>query len=148
MKTLFKSINILMADDDPDDRMLMKEALEENKLPNTINFVEDGAELMDYLNRKGQFTLENTVKPGLIFLDLNMPKIDGREALRLIKSDPQLRRIPVIVLTTSKADEDVVKTYDLGVNSYISKPARFADLVKVTREIGRYWFATVELPSV
>ena len=148
MKPPFKTINILMADDDPDDRMLMKEALEENKMPNVINFVQDGEELMDYLNVKGRFTVENTVKPGLIFLDLNMPKIDGREALRLIKSDLVLRRIPVIVLTTSKADEDVVTTYDLGVNSYISKPARFADLVKVTREIGRYWFATVELPKI
>lgn len=136
-----------MADDDPDDRMLMKEALEENNMPNVINFVEDGAELMDYLHVRGQFNKDNTVKPGLIFLDLNMPKIDGREALRLIKSDPHLRKIPVIVLTTSKADEDIVKTYDLGVNSYISKPARFADLVKVTLEIGRYWFATVELPN-
>lgn len=136
-----------MADDDPDDRMLMKEALEENNMPNVINFVEDGAELMDYLHVRGRYNKENTVKPGLIFLDLNMPKIDGREALRLIKSDHLLRKIPVIVLTTSKADEDVVKTYDLGVNSYICKPARFADLVKVTLEVGRYWFATVELPN-
>lgn len=147
MKVHLKMIHILMADDDPDDRMLMKEALEENNLKNTIDFVEDGAELMDYLHTRGRYLLEKRNKPGLIFLDLNMPKVDGREALRLIKSDPLLRRIPVIVLTTSKADEDVVKTYDLGVNSYITKPARFADLVNITREIGHYWFGTVELPQ-
>ncbi|HTJ48840.1 MAG TPA: response regulator [Cyclobacteriaceae bacterium] len=147
MKLHPKMINILMADDDPDDRMLMKEALEENNLPNTIDFVEDGSELMDYLYNKGRFLLEKTIRPGLIFLDLNMPKIDGREALRIIKSDPLLRRIPVIVLTTSKAEEDIATTYDLGVNSFISKPARFADLVKVTRDIGHYWFGTVELPK-
>lgn len=148
MNIPFKTINILMADDDPDDRVLMKEALEENNLPSILNFVEDGEELMDYLHMRGRFTRENTIMPGLIFLDLNMPKIDGREALRLIKSDPQLRRIPVIVLTTSKSDDDINKTYDLGVNSYISKPSKFADLVRVTREIGSYWFATVQLPKV
>ena len=148
MNIPFKTINILMADDDPDDRVLMKEALEENNLPSILNFVEDGEELMDYLHLRGRFTRGNTIMPGLIFLDLNMPKIDGREALRLIKSDPQLRRIPVIVLTTSKSDDDINKTYDLGVNSYISKPSKFADLVRVTREIGSYWFATVQLPKV
>jgi len=147
MKFHPKMINILMADDDPDDRMLMKEALEENNLPNTIDFVEDGSELMDYLYNKGRFSQENTIRPGLIFLDLNMPKIDGRQALRIIKSDPLLRRIPIIVLTTSKAEEDIAITYDLGVNSFISKPARFADLVKVTKDIGHYWFGTVELPK-
>jgi two-component system, response regulator len=147
MKVDFEPINILMADDDPDDRMLMKEALEENNLMNKLCFVEDGAELMDYLYKKGRFLLEETVRPGLILLDLNMPRIDGREALRLIKSDPQLKRIPVIVLTTSRADEDVVKTYDLGANSYIPKPSKFTDLVKVARQIGHYWFHTVALPK-
>lgn len=148
MKENFESINILMADDDADDRMLMKEALEENKLMNTLSFVEDGAELMDYLYKKGRFLLEETLWPGLILLDLNMPRLDGREALRLIKSDPALRRIPVVILTTSKADEDVRRTYDLGVNSYISKPAKFSDLVKVTHQIGHYWLRTVELPKI
>ncbi len=148
MKTNVKLINILMADDDPDDRLLMKEALEENNLPNTINFVEDGAELMDYLHKRGKYLREDVLKPGLILLDLNMPRIDGREALKLIKSDPNLRRIPVIVLTTSSAEEDIIKTYDLGVNSFISKPAKFDDLVKVTRQIGGYWFRTVALPKV
>jgi two-component system, response regulator len=147
MKVDFESINILMADDDPDDRMLMKEALEENKLMNRVSFVEDGAELMDYLYKKGRFLLEETLWPGLILLDLNMPRIDGREALRLIKSDPGLKRIPIIVLTTSRSDEYIINTYDLGANSYIPKPSKFADLVKVTRQIGYYWFDTVELPK-
>jgi two-component system response regulator len=140
-------INILMADDDPDDRILMKEALEENNLPSNIHFVEDGKELLDYLHRRGQFAKKETFKPGLILLDLNMPKMDGREALRLIKSDPLLRRIPVVVLTTSKAEEDVFKTYDLGVNSFICKPVKFEELVQITKEIGIYWFSTVALPK-
>lgn len=147
MKVPLNMVDILMADDDPDDRMLMKEALEENKLPNTINFVENGAELMDYLYNKGRYSTVKPNRPGLIFLDLNMPKVDGREALKLIKADPKLKRIPVVVFTTSTSDEDILKTYDLGVNSYISKPSRFTDLVKVTREIGVYWFGIVELPK-
>lgn len=147
MKEDFEAVNILMADDDADDRMLMKEALEENNLNNKLCFVEDGAELMDYLYKKGKFLTVETERPGLILLDLNMPRIDGREALRLIKSDPALKRIPVIVLTTSKADDDIERTYDLGVNSYISKPANFSDLVKVAQQISYYWFRTVELPK-
>lgn len=147
MKEEFESINILMADDDADDRMLMKEALEENKLMNKLSFVEDGAELLDYLYKKGKFVKQETDRPGLILLDLNMPRVDGREALRLIKSDPTLRRIPVIVLTTSTSEDDISASYDLGVNSYISKPAKFTDLVRVAREIGYYWFRTVELPK-
>jgi len=135
-----------MADDDPDDRMLMKQALAENELPNVIEFVENGADLMDYLHKRGKFSVEKTFRPGLILLDLNMPKMDGREALKLIKSDPDLRRIPVIVLTTSKAEEDIFQTYDLGVNSFICKPVRFHELVDVTREISNYWFGTVALP--
>lgn len=147
MRPKLNTINILMADDDPDDRILMKEALEENNLPSNIDFVEDGKELLDYLHRRGQYAKKETFKPGLILLDLNMPKIDGREALRMIKSDPLLRRIPVVVLTTSKAEEDVFKTYDLGVNSFICKPVKFEELVQITREIGIYWFSTVALPK-
>ncbi len=147
MKQNLKSISILMADDDPDDRMLMKQALAENKLPNDLDFVENGADLMDYLYKRGKYTFEKTFRPGLILLDLNMPKMDGREALRLIKSDPELRRIPVIVLTTSRAEEDIFQTYDLGVNSFICKPDRFQQLVEVTREIGNYWLGTVALPG-
>lgn len=147
MRIHLKPINILMADDDPDDRMLVKEALAENNLPNKIDFVEDGSELMDYLYNRGQHFEEGKLMPGLIFLDLNMPRVNGLRALQIIKSDPVLRRIPVIVLTTSKTEEDIVKSYTLGVNSYISKPTRFADLVEVIAEIGRYWLGIVELPK-
>lgn len=135
-----------MADDDPDDRMLMKEALAENNLSNAIHFVEDGEELVHYLYKKGKFTTQPTFRPGLILLDLNMPKIDGREALKIIKSDRDLRRIPVIILTTSNSEWDITNTYDLGVNSFICKPVRFDQLIEIIREIGNYWFGTVTLP--
>ena len=136
---------VLMADDDQDDRLLMKQALAENNLADVIEFVENGVELMDYLRQEGKYAHEKTTRPSLILLDLNMPKMDGREALRLIKSDPELRRIPVIILTTSQAEEDIFKTYDLGVNSFICKPVSFQDLVVVAREIGNYWFGTVAI---
>jgi len=138
---------ILMADDDLDDRMMMKEALEENNLPHSLQFVEDGEELLDYLNRRGRYLMENVFRPHLIILDLNMPKVDGRQALGYIKSDSDLRRIPVVVLTTSGAEEDIIRSYDLGVNSFICKPAHFHELVDVAREISNYWFGTVSLPK-
>lgn len=136
-----------MADDDPDDRMLMKEALEENDVPHYIDFVVDGAELLDYLHKRGKF-VNQPVRPNLIILDLNMPKVDDREALGYIKSHAELKRIPVVILTTSKAEEDIAKAYDLGVNSFICKPVRFEELVDVAREIGKYWFNTVALPRI
>ncbi|MDF9796939.1 two-component system response regulator [Catalinimonas alkaloidigena] len=142
-----KTITILMADDDPDDRMLTKEALMENKLANDLHFVEDGEELMDYLLKRGKYNEDNAPKPGLILLDLNMPKKDGREALTEIKADPTLRRIPIIVLTTSKAEEDILRTYDLGISSFITKPVTFDDLVEVAKAIGNYWFGIVVLPN-
>lgn len=138
---------ILMADDDADDRMMMKEALEENNFSHSLQFVEDGEELLDYLHKRGKFVDEKILKPSLILLDLNMPKIDGREALSHIKSHAKFRRIPVIVLTTSRAEEDIIRTYDLGVNSFICKPVHYRDLVQVAREIGNYWFSTVALPG-
>ena len=142
-----KPITILLADDDPDDRLLAKQALERSRLANDLRFVEDGEELIDYLRRRGRFTDPHTSpRPGLILLDLNMPRKDGREALKEIKNDPRLRDIPVVVLTTSKTDEDIVRTYNLGVNSYITKPVRFSALVSVMRAIGKYWFEIVELP--
>ncbi|MEQ9443295.1 MAG: response regulator [Cyclobacteriaceae bacterium] len=142
-----KTITILMADDDPDDRVLTKDALEENRLANDLHFVEDGEELMDYLYQRGKFNAENAPRPGLILLDLNMPRKDGREALAEIKAEPRFKHIPVIVLTTSKAEEDIFKTYDLGVSSFITKPVSFDDLVYVTKAIGQYWFGIVELPK-
>lgn len=142
-----KSITILVADDDSDDRMMIKEALEENRLANDLRFVQDGEELLDYLQRRGNFSdPSSSPRPGLILLDLNMPKKDGREALREIKNDDGLRDIPVVVLTTSKAEEDVYRTYNLGVNSFITKPVTFDSLVAIMRDLGRYWFEIVELP--
>lgn len=139
---------ILMADDDEDDRMLTADALAESRLANDLYFVEDGEQLMDYLLRRGRYSApENSPRPGLILLDLNMPKMDGREALREIKADPSLRQIPVIVLTTSEAEEDIFSTYDLGANSFITKPVKFEGLVKIMKELSRYWFEIVELPT-
>src|SRR5687768_8016438 len=142
-------ITILMADDDADDRRLTQEALEEGRLINEVKFVDNGEELMDYLRRQGKFAPPaETPRPGLILLDLNMPRKDGRTVLKEIKSDPDLRQIPVVVLTTSKADEDVYKSYDLGVNSYIVKPVTFEALVDILQTLEKYWFEIVELPPV
>lgn len=142
-----KPITILMADDDADDRLMAQEALEEARLANTLHCVEDGEELMDYLYHRGQYgALHTAALPGLILLDLNMPKKDGREALQEIKADAVLRRIPVVILTTSKAEEDILRSYDLGVSSFIVKPVAFDSLVKVMQTLGRYWFEIVELP--
>jgi two-component system, response regulator len=143
-----ESIVILMADDDADDRYLAEDALREARLKNEIRFVVDGEELMDYLCHRGKFSdLTAYPNPGLILLDLNMPRKDGREALKEIKSDPMLRRIPIVVLTTSKAEEDVLRSYDMGVSGFITKPVSFEGLVEVMRVVGRYWFEIVELPE-
>ncbi len=143
-----KNIMILMADDDADDRMMANDAFEENRLGNEIRFVENGEELMDYLLRQGKYVdPESSPRPGLILLDLNMPRMDGREALKIIKSDPDLHSIPIIVLTTSSSEEDITRTYDLGVNSFITKPVTFEGLVDVIKKTGWYWLQIVELPT-
>ncbi|MBD3410871.1 MAG: response regulator [Ignavibacteriales bacterium] len=140
-------VPILVADDDPDDRMLAREAFEESRLRNPVIFFEDGADLMDYLKRRGEYAdRPETPKPGLILLDLNMPKLSGREALEQIKSDPELASHPVIILTTSKQEEDVLRSYQLGANSYITKPVSFEEMARVVREVGHYWIEIVELP--
>jgi CheY-like chemotaxis protein len=142
-----RPITVLMADDDPDDRVLTQEAWKENRLANGLHFVEDGEELMDYLHRRGQYAdLIDEPLPGLILLDLNMPRKDGREALKEIKADPKLHRIPIVVLTTSKAEEDILRTYDLGVSSFITKPVTFESLVSIIKTLAQYWFQIVELP--
>jgi CheY-like chemotaxis protein len=142
-----KAIIILYADDDPEDRMLVKDALEESRLANELHFVEDGEDLMNYLHRRGKYVdLKDTRYPGVILLDLNMPKKDGREALKEIKQDPTLRRIPVVVLTTSKAEEDIYRSYDLGVSGFIVKPVTFETLTEAIKTLGKYWFEIVELP--
>ena len=149
MNRFKKSVPILIADDDEDDREMIRDALKESRLLNNLHCVKDGEELLDYLHHRGKFTdqIKNPL-PGLILLDLNMPRMDGREALREIKTHPQLRQIPVVVLTTSQAEEDIFRTYDLGVNSFITKPVSFDNLVKVMKTIGHYWFDIVELPSL
>ena len=143
-----EAITILIADDDEEDRVLTQEALSGARLVNDLRFVVDGQDLMDYLRREGKYAgAERAPVPGIILLDLNMPKLDGREALAEIKSDPDLRRIPVVVLTTSSAEADVLRSYELGVNSFITKPVTFAGLVEVMQGFTRYWFEIVELPA-
>jgi two-component system, response regulator len=142
-----KPIKILLAEDDADDRLLLQEALIEGRLANELTCVEDGEELLDYLHRRGKYRDGASTRPGLILLDLNMPKVDGREALREIKADPELRQIPVVVLTTSKAEEDILRSYDLGANSFITKPVTFQSMVDLMRVLGRYWLEIVELPT-
>ena len=143
-----KPITILMADDDADDRQMTKEAFEESRLANDLRFVEDGVELLDYLHHRGKYADPAAApRPGLILLDLNMPRKDGREALKEIKADPNLKNIRVVVLTTSKAEEDILRTYDLSAASYITKPVTFSGLVEVIRALGRYWLEIVELPT-
>ena len=142
-----KPISILIADDDADDRMLIEDAFEESRLSNPLSFVEDGEELLEFLRGEGRYTeRKGEPLPGLIVLDLNMPKMDGRTALEHLKKDEHLRRIPVIVLTTSQAEEDILKTYGLGVSSFISKPVTFEGLVDVVQTIGKYWIQIVALP--
>lgn len=143
-----KSISLIIAEDDEDDRMLTRKAFENNSLINRIIFVGNGEELMDYLYRHGIYADRSLYPwPDLILLDLNMPRKNGREALKEIKEDAELRRIPVIILTTSKEQEDIVRSYDLGVNSYITKPVTFEGLVRVLQEMSNYWFDIVQLPE-
>ncbi|KPH60743.1 chemotaxis protein CheY [Pseudoalteromonas porphyrae] len=146
--TKVKPITILMADDDEDDRLLAQDALAESRVLNELYFVEDGVELLEYLERRGKFeSKESSPRPGLILLDLNMPRMDGREALQAIKANPNLKGIPVVILTTSKQEEDMVKGYDLGAASYITKPVTFEGLVELMKTLGKYWVEFVELPS-
>ena len=143
-----KPITILIADDDPDDRQLTKEAFAEAKLANDLRFVEDGVELLDYLNRRGKFTdPESSPKPGIILLDLNMPRKDGREALTEIKQDQRFKTLRVIIMTTSNAEADIERSYSQSAASYITKPVTFEALVDVIRTFGKYWLEIVELPN-
>ncbi len=144
---MHKEITILIADDDADDRLFIQDAFDEKGVSNPIAFVKDGEELMDYLHRRGAYEhLKNTPLPGIILLDLNMPRKDGLTALKEIKADEVLQRIPVVVLTTSKANEDIVGTYGLGVNSFITKPVTFEALGEMVKTLTRYWFEIVALP--
>jgi len=139
-----RATTILVADDDAEDRSMIKEAFTEARLNNAVDFVGDGEQLLAYLRRDGDHAEKaGQPLPGLIMLDLNMPRMDGREALREIKGDPALKRIPVVALTTSEADEDIIRTYGLGVNSFISKPVTLEGLVDVVRALNNYWLEIV-----
>ncbi|GAC21316.1 response regulator [Paraglaciecola arctica] len=143
-----KPVTILMADDDEDDRLLTKEALQESRVLNDLHCVEDGVELINYLKRQGKYSDEDKYPwPSLILLDLNMPRKDGREALKEIKDDPELKAIPVVILTTSQQEEDMIKGYDLGAASFITKPVNFEGLVNLMKALGKYWIEFVELPN-
>lgn len=142
-----EDLTILLAEDDPDDRMLTTRALERNGLALSVRTVSDGEELMDYLHERGAYTDGDSPKPALILLDLNMPRKDGREALAEIKTHPDLKRIPVVVLTTSEAEQDIRQSYDLGVNAFVSKPVTFEKLSEAIELMGRFWLEVVKLPS-
>jgi CheY-like chemotaxis protein len=147
MKSSAYPVRIVVADDDADDRMMIKDAFEESKLSNPVDFVEDGIQLLEYLNREGKFAhLKGQPYPGFILLDLNMPRMDGRTVLKEIRASEQLHRIPIVILTTSKAEQDIIKTYNLGVNSFICKPVSFDKLVDIVKTVGHYWIEIVALP--
>jgi CheY-like chemotaxis protein len=142
-----RPFTILLADDDEEDRELARDALQDSRLANEMRFVYDGQDLLDYLRHQGRWAGKEAPRPGIILLDLNMPKKDGREALAEIKADESLKRIPIVVLTTSKDEADVLSTYDLGVSSFITKPVTFGGLVDVMKTWTQYWFEIVELPN-
>ena len=139
------SVEILLVEDNPGDVRLTREALKEGRLLNHINVVNDGIEAMAFLRREGKYV--DAVAPELILLDLNLPKKDGREVLAEIKADPKLRRIPVVILTTSSAEEDILKTYDLHANCYVTKPVDLEQFIRVVQSIEDFWFTVVKLPS-
>jgi CheY-like chemotaxis protein len=142
-----KPITILLAEDDEEDRYLIGEALDEGRVPHRLYVVENGEQLLDYLYRRGKYAdLEQWPVPDLILLDLNMPRKDGREVLEEIRFDPELRRTPIVVLTTSSADEDIVRSYDQGVSGFVTKPVTFRELMEVMKSIGTYWGKTSTLP--
>ncbi len=143
-----KPVTILMADDDAEDRKMAQEAFDESRLVNDLRFVKDGEELMDYLYHRGNYSDPATApRPSIILLDLNMPKKDGRESLTEIKQDPLFRTIRIIILTTSKAEEDIERVYNLSATSYIAKPVTFEGLIDVVKALGKYWLEIVELPD-
>jgi two-component system, chemotaxis family, response regulator Rcp1 len=139
------SIQVLLVEDNPGDVRLTKEALKEGKLLNQLTVVGDGVEALSFLRKEGKYA--DAIQPELILLDLNLPKKDGREVLAEIKADPKLRRIPVVVLTTSSAEEDILKIYDLHANCYITKPVDLEQFMGVVKSIEDFWVSVVKLPS-
>ena len=142
---LCRSVEILLVEDNPGDVRLTQEALKDNKMHNNLHVVEDGVEALAFLRKEGQYS--GSPRPDLILLDLNLPRKDGREVLAEIKADARLRRIPVVVLTTSKAEEDILRAYDLSANCYITKPVDFEQFIHVVKSIEDFWLAMVKLPN-
>ncbi len=140
-----RPIEILLVEDNPGDARLTQEAMRAAKLSNNLHIVEDGVEAMEFLRRQGRFG--DAPRPDLILLDLNLPRMDGREVLAEVKSDPDLRRIPVVVLTTSRAEEDVIRAYDLHANCYVTKPVDLAQFMKIVAQIDEFWVKVVTLPG-
>ena len=143
--TDFKLIDILVVEDNPGDARLIMEVLKSNKIHNSIHIVKDGVEAMDFLHKKGEFA--DVPRPDLIFLDLNLPRKDGREVLAELKSDDKFKQIPVVVMTMSQAEEDILKSYSLHANCYVTKPIDLDQFVKVIESIEDFWFSLVKLPS-
>lgn len=141
-------VHILLVEDSPTDVMLTREAMEQYKVLNPLDIVDDGVDAMDYLKGRGKYADREPTRPGLIILDLNLPRMSGREVLFELKQDPQLRNIPVVVLTTSKSEEDVMKSYCLHANCFITKPVDFSKFIDVVRCINEFWFGVVTLPPV
>jgi CheY-like chemotaxis protein len=138
-------IEILLVEDDPGDALITREALEHSKVLNNLHCLANGEEAIAYLRREGDYA--NATRPDLILLDLNLPRVDGREVLAEIKADPALRRIPVVVLTTSSAEEDILRSYDLHANAYVTKPVDFERFVEVVRKVDDFFFTVVRLPG-
>jgi CheY-like chemotaxis protein len=144
METQAKPVDILLVEDNPGDVRLTQEALKEAKVLNNLFVVTDGVEALAFLRREGKYA--DAIRPDIILLDLNLPRKDGREVLSEVKNDPHLRRIPVVILTTSKAEEDVVRTYDLHANCYITKPVDIEQFILVVKSVEEFWFTIVKLP--
>jgi len=140
-----KAIDVLLVEDDPGDVLMTREAFKDNKLANRLSVVPDGVDAMAYLRKEGQFA--GSPRPDLVLLDLNLPRMDGREVLAAMKSDPELRRIPVVVLTTSEAEEDVLRSYSLHANAYVTKPVDFHRFIEVVRQIDDFFVSVVRLPG-
>ncbi|AKB16629.1 MAG: response regulator [Methanosarcina thermophila] len=144
-RTMSKSVEILLVEDSKGDVGLIEEVFEDAKIGNTLHIVEDGEEAIAFLRGEGQFS--DAPRPDIILLDLNLPKKDGREVLEEVKSDDELKNIPVVILTTSKAEEDILKSYNLHANAYITKPVDFDQFIKVVKSIESFWLEIVKLPS-
>jgi CheY-like chemotaxis protein len=140
-----EAIEVLLVEDDPGDVLMTREAFEQHKLRNTLHVVSDGVEALSFLRQEGEYA--DVPRPDLVLLDLNLPRKDGREVLAEIKADPQLRRTPVVVLTTSEAEEDVLRSYDLHANAYVAKPVDFDQFIDVVRRIDSFFVTVVKLPN-